>query len=105
MRFNPDLPSLIPLEQLDLQFGGSYEHEFEPKSYWRQLLDHCGIKEDGTRRDFPAEPESVNNGSSDNYLSNSDSTPQLTEYSSSPASFSSPSTPEVEEQVSLAAAK
>ncbi|KAF8527435.1 CRAL/TRIO domain-containing protein [Hysterangium stoloniferum] len=89
MRFNPDLPSLIPLEQLDSQFGGSYEYEFEPESYWQQLIEYvsltpsgdsrCGINENGTRRNFPPELESVKDRPSDDYLLNSDSTPQLTE--------------------------
>lgn len=39
MRFNPDLPLLVPKEQLDAQFGGDYEYEFEADSYWQQVLE------------------------------------------------------------------
>lgn len=38
MRFNPDLLELIPKEQLDASFGGDFEYEFEPTSYWDQLV-------------------------------------------------------------------
>lgn len=37
MRFNPDLLELIPADQLDAQFGGNYEYEFEPVAYWKEL--------------------------------------------------------------------
>ncbi|KAH9947093.1 CRAL-TRIO domain-containing protein [Amylocystis lapponica] len=49
MRFNPDLLELIPKEQLDADFGGEFEFEFEPVSYWEQVVSHCGIAPDGTR--------------------------------------------------------
>ncbi|KIJ54367.1 hypothetical protein M422DRAFT_221974 [Sphaerobolus stellatus SS14] len=65
MRFNPDLPSLIPIEQLDAQFGGENEYEFEPKSYWQQILEHSKVKEDGTRVDFPSEQEAEENTTND----------------------------------------
>lgn len=38
MRFNPDLLELVPAEQLDAQFGGTFEYEFEPVSYWEQIV-------------------------------------------------------------------
>ena len=38
MRFNPDLSELIPQEQLDAAFGGEFEYEFEPVSYWEQIV-------------------------------------------------------------------
>lgn len=38
MRFNPDLTELIPKEQLDASFGGDFEYEFEPISYWDQIV-------------------------------------------------------------------
>lgn len=38
MRFNPDLRELIPMEQLDAAFGGEFEYEFEPISYWDQIV-------------------------------------------------------------------
>jgi len=40
MRFNPDLFELVPREQLDADFGGDYEYEFEPESYWNQLIEY-----------------------------------------------------------------
>ncbi|KAG8934921.1 hypothetical protein FRC03_010166 [Tulasnella sp. 419] len=49
MRFNPDLPSLIPLDHLDAEFGGNFHYEFDHKSYWTQIMRHCGINSDGTR--------------------------------------------------------
>lgn len=39
MRFNPDLFALIPRDQLDADFGGDYEFEFEPQSYWEQIVE------------------------------------------------------------------
>ncbi|KAH9926388.1 CRAL-TRIO domain-containing protein [Fomitopsis serialis] len=39
MRFNPDLFDLIPRSQLDADFGGDYDWEFEPKSYWEQVVE------------------------------------------------------------------
>lgn len=38
MRFNPDLLELIDANQLDADFGGSYNFEFEPQSYWDQII-------------------------------------------------------------------
>ena len=66
MRFNPDLNELVPKEQLDAAFGGDFEYEFEPTSYWTQIMEYviirllcvsstyiidsaCGIAPDGTR--------------------------------------------------------
>ncbi|KAI0327654.1 CRAL/TRIO domain-containing protein [Cubamyces sp. BRFM 1775] len=49
MRFNPDLLELIPKEQLDADFGGDFEYEFEPNSYWEQIVSFCKIAPDGTR--------------------------------------------------------
>ncbi|PVF96100.1 CRAL/TRIO domain-containing protein [Serendipita vermifera] len=37
MRFNPDLKELVPDDHLDVQFGGSYNYEFEPTVYWDTL--------------------------------------------------------------------
>ncbi|TFY54908.1 hypothetical protein EVJ58_g8578 [Rhodofomes roseus] len=56
MRFNPDLTELIPPSQLDADFGGDYEWEFEPKSYWEQIVEHCGIAPDGTRVNKEVDP-------------------------------------------------
>ncbi|PPQ78031.1 hypothetical protein CVT25_015575 [Psilocybe cyanescens] len=52
MRFNPDLFELIPASQLDADFGGEYEYEFEPESYWDQIVAACGVSPEGTRMDF-----------------------------------------------------
>ncbi|KAL4068961.1 CRAL-TRIO domain-containing protein [Scleroderma yunnanense] len=49
MRFNPNLADLIPESQLDAEFGGEYEFEFDHETYWKQIVEHCGIAEDGTR--------------------------------------------------------
>jgi hypothetical protein len=38
MRFNPDLLELIPKEHLDADFGGGYDYEFEPVSFWDQIV-------------------------------------------------------------------
>ena len=40
MRFNPDLSELVPREQLDADFGGDYEYEFDHEAYWNQLLEY-----------------------------------------------------------------
>ncbi|KAE9395559.1 CRAL/TRIO domain-containing protein [Gymnopus androsaceus JB14] len=49
MRFNPDLLELIPASQLEAEFGGEYEYEFDHESYWQQIIETCGIAPDGTR--------------------------------------------------------
>lgn len=68
MRFNPDLKELIPVSHLDAEFGGENIFEFEPNSYWDQIVSlvsfsisasichmliysvrACGIAPDGTR--------------------------------------------------------
>ncbi|KAI0354761.1 CRAL/TRIO domain-containing protein [Trametes cingulata] len=57
MRFNPDLFELIPKEHLDADFGGEFEFEFEPNSYWEQIVSFCKIAPDGTRvEDSPPPP-------------------------------------------------
>lgn len=38
MRFNPDLLELIPASQLDADFGGEHAFEFEPNSYWSEIV-------------------------------------------------------------------
>ena len=38
MRFNPNLLELIPASHLDADFGGEHNYEFEPKSYWEQIV-------------------------------------------------------------------
>jgi len=49
MRFNPDLLELVPKSQLDSDFGGDFEFEYDHETYWKQIVDFCGIAEDGTR--------------------------------------------------------
>jgi hypothetical protein len=38
MRFNPNLLELIPASHLGADFGGEFPYEFEPKSYWDQIV-------------------------------------------------------------------
>jgi hypothetical protein len=38
MKFNPNLLDFIPPSQLDAAFGGEYEFEFEPETYWKQIV-------------------------------------------------------------------
>jgi len=40
MRFNPDLFELVPREQLDADFGGDYEYEFDHETYWNQIIKY-----------------------------------------------------------------
>ncbi|KAK7695217.1 hypothetical protein QCA50_002407 [Cerrena zonata] len=49
IRFNPDLFELLPKEQLTTDLGGHYDFEFEPETYWKQMLEVCKIAPDGTR--------------------------------------------------------
>ena len=41
MKFNPDMKELIPDEHLDVVFGGSYNYEFEPTGYWKDLISYA----------------------------------------------------------------
>lgn len=43
MRFNPDLLTLIPAEQLDATLGGKFPYEFEPISYWDQIVKYVNL--------------------------------------------------------------
>jgi len=56
MRFNPDLFELVPRGQLDADFGGDYQYEFDHEAYWNQLIQACGVAPDGTRVTIPASP-------------------------------------------------
>jgi len=39
MRFNPpNIFELIDAEQLDVQFGGKFDFEYEKDSYWEQIM-------------------------------------------------------------------
>ncbi|WVR07910.1 hypothetical protein IAU60_004953 [Kwoniella sp. DSM 27419] len=49
IRFNPKLTELVPASQLDAEFGGDYNFDFEHKSYWQTLTEFCHIAEDGSR--------------------------------------------------------
>lgn len=44
MRFNPDLLELIPPSHLDADFGGDFHYQFEPKSYWDQIVAWVMLK-------------------------------------------------------------
>ena len=111
MRFNPDLFELIPKSQLDADFGGEHTYEFDAQSYWDQIVAYvnnayssrkrrsfdvtnffffsflvfsaCGVKEDGTRVDFPPESEKVDE-------SPDDGSPTLSSPSSTVTAISSP---------------
>ncbi|CAE6535999.1 unnamed protein product [Rhizoctonia solani] len=50
MRFNPNLLELVPASQLDASIGGEFSYEFEPKSYWEQIVSHCKLNPDGSHR-------------------------------------------------------
>jgi hypothetical protein len=43
MRFNPNLDELIPSSHLDADFGGEFHYEFEPNSYWEQIVSYVFI--------------------------------------------------------------
>jgi len=65
MRFNPDLLELIPRTHLDADFGGDYEYEFEPNSYWEQIVSKCRVAPDGTRLPEGSESPKLERRSSD----------------------------------------
>jgi len=68
MRFNPDLLELIPKEHLDADFGGDYEYDFEPDSYWKQIVSKCRIAPDGTRLPEDSTSSKLSSTSSDSTL-------------------------------------
>jgi hypothetical protein len=39
MGFNPTLTDFVPTAQLDKEFGGDYNFEFEYKNYWKTLTE------------------------------------------------------------------
>lgn len=39
MRFNPNILELVDASQLDADFGGELEYEFEKDSYWAQIVE------------------------------------------------------------------
>ncbi|GLB43643.1 putative divergent CRAL/TRIO domain containing protein [Lyophyllum shimeji] len=75
MRFNPNLFELIPKEQLDADFGGDFHYEFEPNSYWDQIVKACGIAPDGTRvEQVEREPKNLAGTTADSESSSSEVT-------------------------------
>jgi len=80
MRFNPDLSELIPSSQLDADFGGDFHYQFEPNSYWEQIVKACGVAPDGTRINgiegvLTHTPEHVNAASLENKLAENTTSP------------------------------
>lgn len=45
IRFNSNLSDLIPGEQLDADFGGDFKYDFEPESYWQQIVKYVFTKQ------------------------------------------------------------
>lgn len=57
IRFNPKLTELITPDQLDVEYGGSYNYEFKHDLYWPTLTDFCCIvPATGTRVDKAGNP-------------------------------------------------
>ncbi|KAB5590403.1 hypothetical protein CTheo_6169 [Ceratobasidium theobromae] len=50
MRFNPNLQELVPTSQLDATVGGDFKYEFEPTSYWEQIVSLSKLNPDGSHR-------------------------------------------------------
>ncbi|KAG5643291.1 hypothetical protein DXG03_001218 [Asterophora parasitica] len=82
MRFNPDLLELIPPSHLDADFGGDFNYEFEPTSYWDQIVAACGIAADGTRVEKTKDESKVEAGAlketSEENADSDDTTPSPT---------------------------
>lgn len=51
IHFNPKLTTLINPDQLDVEYGGDYNYEFDRETYWNTLVEFSAISEDGTRVD------------------------------------------------------
>ncbi|RSH80030.1 uncharacterized protein EHS24_009702 [Apiotrichum porosum] len=51
IHFNPKLTTLINPDQLDVEYGGDYNYEFDRETYWKTLVEFSAISEDGTRVD------------------------------------------------------
>ncbi|WWC66048.1 uncharacterized protein I303_108670 [Kwoniella dejecticola CBS 10117] len=49
IRFNPKLTELVPVAQLDSEFGGDYEFDFQHAPYWKTITEFCHIATDGSR--------------------------------------------------------
>lgn len=55
IRFNPKLTELVAPDQLDRDFGGDYNFEFNHTTYWKTLTEFCHVAEDGGRVDNKGE--------------------------------------------------
>ncbi|WOO82131.1 CRAL-TRIO domain-containing protein [Vanrija pseudolonga] len=51
IRFNPTLTELIDPQQLDLEYGGEYNLEFNKDVYWKTITEFCRITPEGGRVD------------------------------------------------------
>lgn len=51
IRFNPTLTELIDPQQLDLEYGGEYNLEFNKDVYWKTITEFCRISPEGGRVD------------------------------------------------------
>ncbi|KAJ9098492.1 hypothetical protein QFC19_006359 [Naganishia cerealis] len=56
MRFNPKLPELVPVSQLDAEFGGENNFVFDHDIYWKTLVEYCHLAPDGGRLDKHGNP-------------------------------------------------
>jgi hypothetical protein len=52
IKFNPEMTDLMPRQQLDNEFGGEHNYQYDPRVYLPALCAFCGIKDDGTREDW-----------------------------------------------------
>lgn len=50
IKFNASLSSFIAPAQLDAEFGGSHNYQWDFEAYWSSLLDASCLLPDGTRR-------------------------------------------------------
>jgi 4-nitrophenyl phosphatase len=50
IKFNASLSSFIAPEQLDAEFGGAHNYQWDFDAYWSSLLDAANLLPDGTRR-------------------------------------------------------
>lgn len=53
--FNPPMQDVVPKQQLDPEFGGELEYEFDKDVYLPALCRICGVKEDGSRTEGSGE--------------------------------------------------
>lgn len=51
IKFNPTMSDLVPEQQLDAEFGGDLNYQYDSKVYLPALCHFCGVKDDGTRQD------------------------------------------------------